>query len=168
MANLPAGDQGKVPLTLLPVREGNRAIRLEARGDLGIVAKNEQTVRVDSLAELTFQIKDSADPIEVGGETLYEIRLTNSGSRNDSNVRVQLQLPQGIELIASDADADTDGRGLISFAPRNELVAGSDIVYRVKARGIVPGTHLIKAVVLSDQSTVPVTKEESTMVYADR
>jgi uncharacterized repeat protein (TIGR01451 family) len=135
---------------------------------LGVVAKNERTVSVDSLAELTFQITDSADPIEVGGETMYEIRLTNSGSRNDSNVRVQLQLPQGIELLSSDADADTDGQGLVAFAPRSELVAGSDIVYRVKARGVAAGTHLIKAVVLSDQSTVPVTKEESTMVYADR
>ncbi len=168
LASLPAGDQGKVPLTLLPVREGERTIRLEARADLGVVAKSEQTVTVDSLAELTFQITDSADPIEVGGETMYEIRLTNSGSRNDSNVRVQLQLPQGVELLSSDADADTDGRGLVAFAPRNELAAGTDVVYRVKARGVAPGTHLIKAVVLSDQSTVPVTKEESTMVYADR
>ena len=168
LANLPPGEQGKVPLTLLPIREGERAIRLEARADLGVVAKNERTVSVDSLAELTFQITDSADPIEIGGETMYEIRLTNSGSRNDSNVQVQLQLPQGVELVSSDADAETDGRGLVAFAPRQELAAGSDIVYRVKARGVAPGTHLIKAVVVSDQSTVPVTKEESTMVYADR
>ncbi len=168
LASLPAGVTGDVPLTLLPVQEGERAIRMEARADLGIVAKNERTVTVDALAELTFQITDSADPVEIGGETTYEIRLTNSGSRNDSNVRVQLQLPQGVELVSSDADAETNGRGLIAFAPRRELVAGGDIVYRVKARGVAPGTHLIKAVVLSDQSTVPVTKEESTMVYADQ
>jgi uncharacterized repeat protein (TIGR01451 family) len=168
LASLPAGVTGNVPLTLLPVQEGERAIRMEARADLGIVAKNERTVTVDSLAELTFQITDSADPIEIGGETTYEIRLTNSGSKNDSNVRVQLQLPQGVELLSSDADAETNGRGLIAFAPRRELAAGGDMVYRVKARGVGPGTHIIKAVVLSDQSTVPVTKEESTMVYADR
>ncbi len=168
LANLPPTEQGKVPLTILPVSDGERAIRLEARADLGVVAKNERTVNIDSRAELTFQITDSSDPIEIGGETMYEIRLSNSGSRNDSNVRVQLQLPQGIELVSSDADAETNGRGLVAFAPRAELAAGGDVVYRVKAKGVAPGTHLIKTVVLSDQSTVPVTKEESTMVYADR
>ena len=158
------GEQGKVPLTLLPVKEGDRAIRLEAKADLGITAKNERTVRVDSLAELTFQINDSADPIEIGGETTYEIRLSNTGTRNDSNVRVQLQFPQGIEILSSDADAETDGRGLIAFAPRRELAAGGEITYRVKARGVAPGLNIVKAVVASDQSQVPVTKEESTMV----
>jgi hypothetical protein len=42
------------------------------------------------------------------------------------------------------------------------------MVYRIKARGVRDGRHKIEAIVMSDQSTVPVTKEESTMVYDDR
>ena len=168
LQNLPRNGEGKVPLTLLPVQEGERAIRLEAKADLGVVAKSQRSVSVDSLAELTFQINDTADPIEIGGETTYEIKLTNTGSRKDSNVRVQLQLPTGIELLSSDADAETDGRGLVAFAPQRQLAANGELVYRVKVRGASQGTHLVKAVVISDQSKVPVTKEESTMVYADQ
>ena len=168
LANLPKGGNGTVPLTLLPVEEGEQAIRLEARADLGVVATNERTVAVDSLAELTFSINDVSDPIEVGGETVYEIRLTNSGSRNDSNVRVQLQLPSGLSLLGVDGDAQEDGRGGVFFEPRSQLAANDEVIYRVRAQGTAAGTHLVKAIVTSDQSTTPVTKEESTMVYADR
>lgn len=168
LANLPRNGSGQVPLTLLPVQEGDRTIRLEAKADLGIVAKNERSVMVDSLAELTFQINDTADPIEIGGETTYEIKLTNTGSRQDSNVQVRLELPPGVELLTSDADAETDGRGLVAFSPRRQFAANTDMTYRVKVKGVQEGTHLIKAVVVSDQSKVPVTKEESTTVYQDR
>ncbi|GAA5508814.1 hypothetical protein [Novipirellula caenicola] len=168
LESLPKGGRGKVPLTLLPVEEGNRKIVLDARADLGVIAKSESSVVVESLAEMTFQITDSADPIEVGGESIYEIRVKNSGSRDDSNVRVQLQLPPGIERIASDGEAQEDGRGGIFFAPKPLLAANSELVYRVRVRGAAEGTHIVKAIVTSDQSAVPVTKEESTMVYSDR
>ncbi|TWU41542.1 Large cysteine-rich periplasmic protein omcB precursor [Novipirellula aureliae] len=168
LASLPKGKNGKVPLTLLPVEEGNRKIMIEAKADLGTVAQSESFVTVESLAELSFQISDSSDPIEVGGETTYEIRLANSGSRDDSNVRVQLQLPPGIERMSADGDAQEDGRGGIFFAPKTQMPANSELVYRVRVRGTTPGTHIVKAIVTSDQSAVPVTKEESTMVYSDR
>ncbi|MGB7345461.1 MAG: hypothetical protein WBD20_14700 [Pirellulaceae bacterium] len=165
--DLPVGAQGQVPLTLLPVQEGSRAIQLEAKADLGIIAKNEHQVAVESLAELTFSVADTADPIEVGTETVYEIKVANNGSRADSNVRVQVQLPAGIELIDAE-DAETNGRGLVVFRPRAQLAANAELVYRIKTRGVQDGRHKIEAVVISDQSTVPVTKEESTMVYDDR
>ncbi|MFG0286747.1 MAG: hypothetical protein ACF8CQ_01140, partial [Rhodopirellula sp. JB044] len=168
IVDLPAGDVASVPVTLLPVEAGDQVIRLEASADLNARSEVENTVSVESQAELTFSIADTADPIELGSETTYEIKVRNSGSRNDTNVQVQMLLPPGIEMLGSDADAGTDGRGGVMFAPHGNLPAGEELVYRVKVRGVQPDTHVIKAVVTSDQSRVPVTKEESTMVYADR
>ena len=164
---LPVGQSGKVPLTLLPVEEGRRVLRTDASADLGIKTSSESQVDVDSLAELTFSIADSADPIEVGGDTVYEIRINNTGSRDDTNVRVALQLPQGLKLVEQ-GDFTPQGQGVIEFSPRALLKANDEIVYKVKARGVTPGRHLVKAIVTSDQSDVPVTKEESIKVYADR
>ncbi len=168
LAELPEGGSGSVPLTVLPVEEGQQLIILEARADLGIVAKEERKILVDSIAELSFQITNPGGPIEVGSETTYEIRVRNSGSKGDTNVSVQLKLPAGLELVSSDADAETDGRGLVAFRPQPQLPPGEDIAYRVTVRGVDPGTHIVKAIVTSDQSDVPVTKEDSTKVYADQ
>ncbi|QEF96973.1 Large cysteine-rich periplasmic protein omcB precursor [Stieleria maiorica] len=164
---LPVGQSGKVPLTLLPVEEGNRVLQTVATADLGIQTKSESQVEVASLAELTFSISDTADPIEIGGDTVYEIRISNTGSRDDTNVKVALQLPQGLQLVEQ-GDFTPQGQGIIAFSPRALLKANDEMVYRVKARGIAAGRHLVKAIVTSDQSNVPVTKEESIMVYADR
>ncbi|QDV46447.1 Large cysteine-rich periplasmic protein omcB precursor [Stieleria neptunia] len=164
---LPVGQSGKVPLTLLPVEEGNRVLQTVATADLGIKTMTESQVEVASLAELTFSINDTADPIEIGGDTIYEIRISNTGSRDDTNVKVALQLPQGLQLVEQ-GDFTPQGQGIIAFSPRALLKANDEMVYRVKARGVAEGRHLVKAIVTSDQSNVPVTKEESIMVYADR
>jgi uncharacterized repeat protein (TIGR01451 family) len=166
--DLPAGESASVPVTLLPIEEGDQVIRLEATADLNSRSESEHTVAVQSQAELTFSIADTADPIELGSETTYEIKVRNAGSRNDTNVQVRLMLPPGIEMLESDSEAGTDGRGGVMFAPHPNLAAGGDLTYRIRVRGVQPDTHIIKAIVTSDQARVPVTKEESTMVYADQ
>lgn len=167
LAELPVEARGAVPLTLLPIEQGERAIRLEARGDLNLIARHEKKVSVDALAELTFSITDDADPIEVGSVATYEIRLINRGSRDDADVKLKLQLPPGLELVSSESDASTDGRGLIVFAPQSVMTARTETVHRVRVKGTTPGTHVVKAIVASREAPVAVTKEESTTVYSD-
>lgn len=168
LAELPADGRGSVPLTLLPIEQGERAIRLEARGDLNLIAKHEKRVNIDALAELTFSITDDADPIEVGSEVTYEIKLINRGSRDDGDVKLKLQLPPGLELVSSESDASTDGRGLVVFTPQPAMAARSETVHRVRVKGIAPGTHVVKAIVASREAPTAVTKEESTTVYSDQ
>jgi uncharacterized repeat protein (TIGR01451 family) len=168
LAQLPAGGNGKVPLTLLPVEEGEQAIVIDARADLGVVTKSERTITVEGFAELSFAISSQSGPIELGSETVFEIRVKNGGSKADSNVRVQIQLPQGLELISADSEAGTDGQGLVAFQPKAQLAPGGEHVYRIRLRGVAPGTHIVRAVMVSDLGSVPVTKEERTVVYSDQ
>lgn len=164
---LPIGQSGRVPLTLLPVQEGNRILKTQAVADLNISTEHETKVNVDALAELTFSIADSADPIEVGGESTFEIRVANTGSRDDTNVNIAVQLPPGMELLEQ-ANFTPQGNGMVAFPTRGLLKANEEIVLRFRARGAAPGSHLVKAIVTSDQNEVPVTKEESIKVYADQ
>lgn len=167
LAELPPDARGAVPLTLLPIEQGERAIRLEVRGDLNLISRHEKRVLVDAPAELTFSITDDADPIEVGSMATYEIRILNRGAREDAEVKLQLQLPDGLELVSSEGDASTDGRGLVVFAPQASLPARGEIIHRVRVKGVKPGTHISRATVSSRQAPIAVTKEESTTVYAD-
>ena len=57
---------------------------------------------------------------------------------------------------------------MVAFPTRGLLKANEEIVLRFRARGAAPGSHLVKAIVTSDQNEVPVTKEESIKVYADQ
>ena len=165
---LPIGANGTVPLTLLPVQEGQHALRVEVLADLGIRERTEKTVSVATVAELTFDVVDDYDPIETGAETTYTVRISNRGSRDDANVQLRLQLPPELELVSADRNAGTDGQGMVVFEPMPHLKADQQEIYRVRVRGVRPGTHKIQAILTSDQSQVPVIKEESTTVYADQ
>ena len=168
LASLPAGAQGMVPLTLLPVEIGEQAIRIEADGDLGIRFQGQRTMSVEGFAELTFAVSNSGGPIEVGAETEYEVTVTNTGSMPDKNVQIQLQLPAGLELLSASSDAGTDGQGLVAFQPITQLQPNQTVKQTIRVRGLSAGVHLVRAVVVSEQSAVPVTKEESIRVYADQ
>ena len=168
LAQLPAGSQGIVPLTLLPVEIGQQAIRIEAEGDLGVTVQSQRAMTVEGFAELDFRISNSGGPIEVGAETEYEVVVTNTGSMLDQNVRIQLQLPPGLELISTSGDAGTNGQGLVVFQPILELQPNQMVKHTIRVRGLEAGVHVVQAVVASQQSTVAVKKEESTRVYADR
>ena len=168
LAQLPAGANGIVPLTLLPVETGEQVIKISANADLSELAQTERKMTVEGFADLSFSITNPKGPIEIGAETTYDIVVQNSGSKPDTNIRVQMQLPTGLELISVDGDAGTDGNGLVAFQPKAQLAPGQEFKYRVRARGTAAGTHIVKAVVVSDHSTVPVTKEDTTRVYADQ
>ena len=168
LAQLPAGSQGVVPLTLLPVETGQQAIRIEAEGDLGVAVQSQRAMTVEGFAELNFGISNSGGPIEIGAETEYEVVVTNTGSMLDQNVRIQLQLPPGLELISTSGDAGTNGQGLVVFQPILELQPNQMVKHTIRVRGLEAGVHVVQAVVASQQSTVAVKKEESTRVYADR
>jgi uncharacterized repeat protein (TIGR01451 family) len=168
LPSLPAGAAGSVPLTLLPVEQGSRILKIDARSDLNSVASNEHEVMVEAFAQLDFQLTNPGGPIEVGTETSYEVSVVNSGSANDGNIQVQLMLPAGLELVSSESDSQSDGRGGVVFAPRTQLAPGADFVHRVQVRATAPGTHIVKVIVISDQQKVAVTKEVSTLVYADQ
>jgi uncharacterized repeat protein (TIGR01451 family) len=168
LTELPPGQSGKVPLRLLPVEEGNRIVRLEARGDLGIKADREKAISVEALAELTFSVADQHDPIEVGSETTYEIRVTNHGSRGDSNVKLAVEIPPGLAYVSSDPPAQSTAGRSVVFPPLARMDAKGEYSFRLKVRGVSPGTHILRTVLNSDASQVAVTKEESTLVYADQ
>ncbi len=74
-----------------------------ARGNLS--DKVDETVFVEGIAAIMFEVVDVNDPIEVGGETTYEIRVMNQGSKASGNVRLVVLLPA--ELQAIDADGPT-------------------------------------------------------------
>jgi uncharacterized repeat protein (TIGR01451 family) len=169
LEELPPRMTGDVTVTAMPIETGQQKLRVEGRGDLGLTAAFDQEVLVEGLAELFFQVVDSADPIEVDSETEYEIRVVNQGSKTDTNVRVIVQMPIDLEPIGGDGPTRVrvDGQNVI-FEPLARLAPKGSAVYKVRVRGAGAGDHRVRVQVVSDEVRTPVSKEESTRVYADQ
>ena len=169
LKELPAAQQGEVHVTVLPIEPGNHKLKADGRADLGLQHVCEHEVVVEGLAELAFAVTDAADPIEVGSDTTYEVRVHNRGSKSDSDVRVVAELPPGMTPTAGDGPATATVQGRqVTFSPLVRLAPNEEAIYKIHAKGDATGDHVIRVQLQSAELRVPVTKEEMTRVYSDR
>ncbi len=169
LEKLPAKEVGSVQLVTLPVEAGQHAIRLRGSAEKGLVVEKEQPVVVEGIAAILFQVADHLDPIGSGGETTYEIRVINQGTKAATNVQIAAMLPPELQPLAAEGPTRyaVDGNrvffeGLATLAPKAETV------YRIKAKALRPGDLRVRFQLKTDDMQTPVTKEESTRVFADQ
>ena len=169
LARLDSNKAGKVELTTMPVATGKQDISVEVVSDLNQQESTVQSLHVEQLVELFYDIEDVADPIETGAQTAYRVRVANQGQKTATNVRIQVDLPDAILPKSVDGNVPNEIRGQsVLLQPIAALQPGQEVSFVVHAQGVRPGEHRAKVSVSSDDREVAVSKEESTHVYSDR
>jgi len=167
LEELPPQQTGSVTLTTLATEAGEQVLRIEGTAQQGVSVKQEQPIVIEGVAAILFQLADVNDPIEVGSETTYEIHVINQGSKAASNVQIAAELPG--ELMFQTAEGPTrfrlEGQRVV-FESLPSLAPKADTTYRVKVQGQAPGDLRLRVLLLTDEMRTPVTKEESTQVFA--
>lgn len=131
-------------------------------------AEARLATRVEGSAALVLDIADLNDPIEIGAETGYEIRVRNEGSKAASNVGLSCELSPGVELVRAEGPSDRIAEsGLVVFKSLESLPAGQTAVFRVMVRGVTEGNHRFRARLASDSIQEPLIFEESTRFYPE-
>ena len=169
LAELPAQDQGSVKFTALPVETGEQKLRLEGTGNLGLQTEYEHITTVEALTELAFTVQDTQDPIEVGADTTYEVRVVNNGNKAATNVQLAAVFPPALTPLRGDGPTKVVVEGQqVMIVPIDKIAGRDEVVYRIAAKGTGAGDHIIAVQIISDEVPTPVVKQESTKVYADQ
>ncbi|MFM9068608.1 MAG: hypothetical protein ACKOUR_14945, partial [Planctomycetota bacterium] len=168
LAELPPGVAGTSQVVVVPIEPGEQRLRVSGRGDLNLEHTSEQAVMVETLSELQFAVADTADPIEVGSETTYDLRVMNRGSRTASNIQLAIDFPPELEPLSGDGPSRVQVRGgQLTIEPLARLAPNAQVAYQIKVKGLRPGDPRIRVRLTCDEAPTPVSKEESTRVYAD-
>ncbi len=168
LAELPANERGMVELVALPVEPGQHTLQVSTKARDGLSDQTVKEVTVEGIAALMFEVIDRDDPIEVGGEANYEIRVTNQGSKAAGNVQVVAVMPPGLRALAGHGDTQTSVQGdRVVFAPISQLGPKAEATFRIQAQGVQAGDQRLRVQVTTDEIRDPITKEESTRVYSD-
>lgn len=121
---------------------------------------------VKGVAAVNVEVVDVSDPVEVGGETIYEIRVANQGTVAQTGVVVTCEIPPEVDAVAADGPVGQKVVGKrLTFDPLAEIAPKSEVLYRVKCRGRMDGQARFKATVKSEEMPSPITKEESTTFF---
>jgi uncharacterized repeat protein (TIGR01451 family) len=169
LEELPTNQQGVVEMVTMPVEPGQQSIKLRGTAAKGLAVEKEQPVLIDGLAAVFFQVTQEANPIEVGGQTSYQVHVVNQGSKAASNVRLAVLLPPELKTIAADGPGRhvIDG-GRVMFDGVDRLAPKAELAYRVRVQGLQAGDLRVRCQLLTDDMQTPVTKEEGTQVIADQ
>jgi len=171
LAELPSGETGTVQLTTLPVEMGRHTLQLQTTAEKALSVKEEEQILVDGIAAIRFEVVDVRDPIEVGGETVYEIRVLNQGSKEATQVCVAAELPPGLQVVAAEGPDGLGNRvqgNHLVFEPLPRLSPKVDVTYRIRVAGRQPGDQRIRVQLTAAELQSPVSKEESTRVFSDK
>lgn len=158
----------EVDVQLLPIEVGEQQVSAIVKADSGVSEQAAASTRVEGVASIALDVIDADDPVEVNGETTYEIRVTNRGSRPANQVQVAAKLPSQMEAL--DVAGPTNGRvdaAQVIFDPLDQLDAGETEVYRIKVRCLQAGHASFRAYFRTAETAKAVVEEELTRIYQD-
>lgn len=138
------------------------------RADGGLVRETFAETRVAELATIVLDVEESDDPVEVAGETTYEIRVTNRGSSPVGQIEVLAVLPSELHPldVRGPTAAVVDGQR-IRFEAVDHLPAGATLKYHVHALCRRAGDVRLQVYCRTHENPTPVVVEESTHIYQD-
>ncbi len=168
LVELPPGQSGTVTLRLRPEESGQHELLVEAKAQHDLIHRVQHRIKVEGVAALRFEVADIDDPVEVGGETFYEITVVNQGTKAATEIQLVALLPEGLQPIGAQGPVRFRIAGrqvLFDRLPR--LSPKAQTTYRIRVRGVRPGDHRIRVQMVSAELRAPVVKEESTRVFGD-
>jgi uncharacterized repeat protein (TIGR01451 family) len=163
------GQTREVNVELMCVATGEFTHKVAAQSSRGLKVEGETATRIEGLSALQLDVSDVEDPVELNGEAVYEIRVTNTGSVTETDVKVACALPvDKVQYKSATGPSGVHVEGTeVVFDPLPRLAPKADAVYKVTVKCTAAGTIHMKARVTSGGVTEPITKDETTRVYAD-
>jgi uncharacterized repeat protein (TIGR01451 family) len=162
VTRLAAGGSEEFAVSLRLAGEGKNTVHFDCTAAGETTASCLATTQVEAITDLKLLVNDPVAPAPVGGEVVYELSLTNRGSKAATNVKVVAQFSEGIEPIRGEGQAFRVVPGQVFFDPIPQIGAGESLELKVVAAAEAEGVHLFRVEVRSDATEVRLVQEEST------
>jgi uncharacterized repeat protein (TIGR01451 family) len=166
LGQLPANAGRSLTVKAKAVGVGNWAVRALARCGNRAELKSESVIQIEGVPALTFEVVSLENPVELGKDATYEVRVINQGTCPCTNVRLVATLSDGLSVTGVTGPVANHVSGTtITLEPIARLAVKADAVFRIKVKATQPGDQRCKVELACEQLKHPVVKEESTSFY---
>lgn len=115
---------------------------------------------------ILLEVMDATDPIEVGQDVTYVIKVTNQGTATGTNIVIKCGLEATMQYMGSEGATNANLVGnTVSFAPLARLAPKAAATYRVRIKATRNADARFTTSLTSDQISRPVTETEATNFY---
>ena len=166
IGTLAAGDSKELQVVLTGEDAGKVGTEVSASGSCADTTTDSASSNFIGISALLLEVVDENDPLEVGGEENYEIKVTNQGSAQDSNIRIVAELETGMSFVSADGPTQANASGnKVVFDSLQKLDAKMLATWHLKIKFRKAGDLRFKATMTSDQLDRPVEETEATRAY---
>lgn len=168
VGHLEPNETANVAVHLVAIEAGEHKLNAEAKADFGVAGEGEATTTVRGAPRVVIDVTEDDDPVEVDGETVYRVRLTNMGSMPAHGVQFAGEAPPEMKLLKVNGPAEGTIRGQqVVFPAVETLGPGETASYDVHVKCRKAGQVQFKAYFRSQDNPTPVLEEEMTRIYAE-
>lgn len=165
LGSLAPGASKKVCATFVAANAGNYAFNATTKGVCADPATTSCSVVIQGINAILVEVVDDPDPIQVGEETTYTIKVTNQGGGLDlQDVTVKAVFPDGITPLAPSNNGQVSGK-TVTWAPVARLPLKQTITYTVKGKATTIGDNRVEFQVTTRARQTPIVEIESTTSY---
>jgi len=143
-------------------RSGNHTLTFQARSDQNINLRSDISTLVEAIADLELVVNEPQAPAPVGARVVYELQVSNRGSKAAEDIRVVAQFSEGIEPLALEGHAGRIVPGQALFDNLPSIGPNQTITLRVICQASKNGVHRFRAAVQSPSSQEDLLEEGST------
>ena len=164
IGELAAGEKRSFTATFRVNEPGNITAEAIATGYcVADPARKPLNIALVGIPALQLEVVDSTDPVRIGENTVYTIKVLNEGTAEDLNVKISGTLPEGFSFVSSEGEpkATADGRNL-TFDPIASLAPGEEAEMMVTAKADSANRGKFELKIQSDKLGQTLTEDEST------
>ncbi len=160
------GRQRNLCVRLLKTQAGSVPLVARAVSICSTTVETHCEARFSGIPAILLEVVDTEDPVEVGGEVTYIIKVTNQGSAPGTNIRVNCVLPPSQSFISGSGSSAVKGDARsVTMDVLPVLGARAVATWTLKIRAVSAGDSRFLTFLSSDQFSEPIREEEPTQQY---
>jgi len=165
--NFAPGAKQTVCATFTPSQMGQIVFKSAAAGQRAGGVATECASRVFGLPAVLLEVIDLADPVLVGADVIYVIRVLNQGTLPLTNLKIVARMEEGQHFLTGDGASEVTGsaEGLINPGVIALLNPQQQVEWRVVVRADKAGDIRFVVALEADQFARPVMETEATFQY---
>ncbi len=166
ISNLAPNSARQVCATLGMRELGSLPFNAIAKGSSGQQVSSACATKIVGVPAILIEVVDLEDPIEVGNEVTYEIKVTNQGSATGTNIRIEATPADSQEFVSGSGASEvrSDGKRIL-MENLAVLAAKAEVSWKVVVKATRAADARFKVELSSDQFQIPIIEYESTEQY---
>ncbi len=164
--DLPAGGTQRLSAVFTMTQPGSLTFAATARGKFSPATDSTCSTRIVGIPAVLLEVIDLDDPVEVGDEVTYDIKVTNQGSAALTNVRLDCTLPASQQYLSGDGITGVDFRdGQAATEPLPHLAPKGVAAWQVRVKVLAPDDARFEVDLRSEEFEKPIHENESTRQF---